>query len=110
MNIICDVAPKELAGKAQNRGHALENANLTMASARDAADAVARSTEDLPEIANRINALVASASQTLAAYGSNSELNRNARAALRDVQRAAEAINSLARALERQPNSILFGR
>ena len=100
----------EAALRELREGGLVENANLTMASARDAADAVAKSTEELPEIAGRINTLVASASKTLAAYGENSELNRNAQSALRDVQRAADAINSLARALERQPNSILFGR
>lgn len=91
-------------------GGLIENANETMGSARLAADSLAKSAEDLPEIAERLNTLIARASATLAAYGAKSELNRNAQSALRDVQRAAEAINSLARALERQPNSILFGR
>jgi paraquat-inducible protein B len=35
---------------------------------------------------------------------------RDLRTALRDVSKAAEAVGSLARAIERRPNSLLTGR
>ena len=56
------------------------------------------------------NLNAALSSDTLAAFGNESDLNRTARAALRDVQDAARAIEQLARTLERNPNSIILGR
>ncbi|MEM8774985.1 MAG: MlaD family protein [Pseudomonadota bacterium] len=92
------------------RGGAIENTNRTLASARAAADAIAQSTEALPQVVARLNAVLDQASATLGAYDGDSDLGREARSALRDVAAAAEAIDSLARALERRPNSLLIGR
>lgn len=46
----------------------------------------------------------------VASYGTNSNFNRETLNSLREIQNAAEALSKLARALERNPNSILFGR
>ena len=79
-------------------------------SASSASAAVEQAAADLPEVIARLERLAATASTTIAGYGEDSELNRTARAALREVQDAAAAIEKLARTLERNPNSIILGR
>ncbi len=91
-------------------GGAVENANKTLASAQAAADAVAVSVTDLPALMDRVATVLAQVSDTLQDYGENSALNRDARAALLEVNRAAKSFESLARAIERNPNSLLLGR
>lgn len=91
-------------------GGLIDNANKTLASTASAADAVAQATKDLPEIAARLNDLVNQANATLAGFGENSGVNRDVRGAMRKIQEAADAVASLARALERRPNSIIIGR
>ncbi|MBL6426067.1 MAG: MCE family protein [Maritimibacter sp.] len=91
-------------------GGAVENINATLASAGDAAEAVEEAAGSLPEIANRIDLLVNETRSVVASYGTNSNFNRETLNSLREIQNAAEALSKLARALERNPNSILFGR
>ncbi|MFW8634804.1 MlaD family protein [Cribrihabitans pelagius] len=91
-------------------GGAVENANATMASAREAADSVAAATEGLPALSARLNQLVAQAESVVSAYGARSSFNSETRDALREVRAAARAVSQLARKLERDPNSLLFGR
>lgn len=91
-------------------GGAVGNLNATMASARDAADAVAEATQGLPELSARLQALVTQAEGLIAAYGGRSAFNDDTRAALREVREAARAVAQLARAIERNPNSLLLGR
>ncbi|NNE54204.1 MAG: MCE family protein [Sulfitobacter sp.] len=91
-------------------GGVIENVNSTLASARDAADSVAMSVEDLPQIVERLNQLFAQASRTIEGYNRGEELSRSAQQTLRDIQKAADALASLARTIERNPNSLLLGR
>ncbi|MFQ6550751.1 MlaD family protein [Aestuariibius insulae] len=91
-------------------GGVVENVNGALASASNAASAIETATETLPAVIQRLNAVLAQAGDTLASVGSESSLNAEARAALRDIQRAADAVASLARAIERRPNSLLTGR
>lgn len=91
-------------------GGAVENVNATLASARRAADSITASSDRLPSVIDRINGLLGQATTTIGGYDQSSELNRQLRSALRDVQQAADAVASLARALERRPNSIILGR
>ena len=91
-------------------GGTVENVNATLASARAAAEGVAGAAGSLPDVVGRVNALIGQAQSTLASYGGDSELSREARTALRDIQQAADAVASLARAIERRPNSLLLGR
>ncbi|WP_090060482.1 intermembrane transport protein PqiB [Celeribacter neptunius] len=91
-------------------GGVVENTNATLASARDAAAAIEDAAQSLPELSARIEALVAEAEKTLAGYGGQSSFNRETLASLREVRAAAEALSKLARAIERNPNSLLFGR
>ena len=91
-------------------GGAVANANAAMASARNAADQVAVSVQDLPRLLERMNAVLAQTCTTLQSYDQCSDLNRSAREALRDLSAAADAVSRLARAIERNPNSLLIGR
>lgn len=91
-------------------GGAIENLNATMAAAQDAADAIARSADTLPALARKLETVLDVAEGTLADYDGNSDLNRAARQALSDIARAAKAIESLSRAIERKPNSLLLGK
>ena len=72
--------------------------------------AVEQAVGDLPDLADRVEALLATAEDAIAGFGENAAFSREAREALRDIQGAAEAVESLARALERRPNSVILGR
>lgn len=91
-------------------GGAIENTNRALASVGNAADAVAKSTESLPALVARLNAVLGQATTTLQSYDGTSEVNRSARDAMRDIQKAADAITALARTIQRNPNSLLLGR
>lgn len=91
-------------------GGAIENVNQTLASARNAADSIAVSSKDLPQIVERLTALFAQAGRTIEGYNKGDELSRSAQGALRDIQKAANALASLAKTIERNPNSLLLGR
>ena len=91
-------------------GGAVENVNRTLDSARTAADSIAASAGSLPQIVERLTALFAQASRTIEGYDQGAELSRSARETLRDIQKAADALASLARTIERNPNSLLLGR
>ncbi|WP_343117341.1 intermembrane transport protein PqiB [Ostreiculturibacter nitratireducens] len=91
-------------------GGAVENTNATLASTRAAADAVAEAAAGLPELSARLDALIAQAEGLVAAYGTQSDFNADALAALREVRAAARTVAQLARAIERNPNSLIIGR
>ncbi len=91
-------------------GGAVENINATLGSARDAADAVAASTGELPALAARMRAVLDQAGQTISGYNQGETLSREAQTALRDISDAADALESLARMLERNPDALIRGR
>ena len=91
-------------------GGAVNNVNETLASARNAADSIALSARDLPQIITRLTDLFAQAGRTIQGYDRGEELSRASKETLRDIQEAADALTSLARAIERNPNSLLLGR
>ncbi|MEQ9260518.1 MAG: MlaD family protein [Roseovarius sp.] len=105
-------ALSELSGvlAEMREGGVVENANAVMESASNAADTVAQASSELPGLISEAQAVLAQARQTLEGYEAESGLGRDARAALVEVQRAAKAVASLARAIERNPNSLLTGR
>ncbi|MBU2961532.1 MCE family protein [Citreicella sp. C3M06] len=92
------------------QGGVVENTNATLASARDAAAAIEEAAGTLPALSQRIGTLVAQAETTLGGYEANSDFNRETVNALREVRQAAEALTRLSRQIERNPNSLLFGR
>jgi len=91
-------------------GGAINNVNQTLASARNAADNIAVTARDLPQIMERLTGLFAQASRTIQGYDKGDQLSRTAQDTLRDIQKAADALTSLARTIERNPNSLLLGR
>lgn len=96
--------------KELREGGAVTNTNVALASARDAADAIALSTKDLPDLVERMTRVLNQASTTLKTYDTSSDINRGSKDALREIQEAARAITSLARAIQRNPNSLLLGK
>jgi len=91
-------------------GGVVDNANATLASARDAADAIAKASATLPQLANDLRAVAGQAGATLSAFSADSEFTRETRDAIREIDAAAQAIERLARTIERKPNSLLLGR
>lgn len=91
-------------------GGAVGNVNATLASTRQAADAVALSSKDLPALVDRITEVFDQASRTIEGYDQGDVISRDAQAALRDISQAADALTSLARLLERNPSALIRGR
>ncbi|QYX58473.1 MlaD family protein [Roseovarius sp. SCSIO 43702] len=91
-------------------GGVTENAVAALASARNAADSIAGSSDQVQALIRRAEGVLNDASVTIRGYQANGAVARDAREALREVQRAAQAVASLARAIERNPNSLLTGR
>lgn len=91
-------------------GGVVENTNATLASAREAAEAVAQASASLPELSERFGRLAAQAQSTLASFDRTSDFSRDMLAAIRQINAAAEAVYRLSRRIERSPNSLLFGR
>lgn len=89
---------------------ATENVNKVFASAASAADAVELAAAELPKLTDRLNTLASRTETVLKAYDDSSRLIAGALATLRDVSEAADAMYTLARMLQRNPNSLLMGR
>ncbi|MCJ7874332.1 hypothetical protein [Phaeobacter sp. J2-8] len=88
----------------------IENAETTLVSASKAADTFAEGGKALPALIKQMQGVVAQALTTLEGYEANGGLGREARLALAEIQKAAKAVASLAKAIERNPNSLLTGR
>ena len=91
-------------------GGLVENANATLASARDAAQAIQEASRTLPALSAQLQELADQAGSTLGAYGQDAPFTRDTQAAIRQVNEAAEAVERLARTIERNPNSLILGR
>ncbi|KUF10388.1 intermembrane transport protein PqiB [Pseudoponticoccus marisrubri] len=89
---------------------ATENVNEVFSSAASAANAIEAAAGELPQLAARLEGVAARAESVLGAYDDNSRLISSALATLRDVSEAADALRTLARTLQRNPNSLLMGR
>ncbi|MGV8952944.1 MAG: paraquat-inducible protein B, partial [Cypionkella sp.] len=100
----------QAALKELREGGAVTNANAALASAKDAANSVAKAADDLPQLTAELDGLVGKANALIAAYGAKSNFNDQTLQLLRDLQAAAKAATQLARTIERNPNSLLIGR
>ncbi|MBT9384173.1 MCE family protein [Pseudooceanicola sp. CBS1P-1] len=96
--------------KELREGGAVDNLNDTLASANDAAKNVTKVSQDLPALIANAQAVLAQAATTLRGYDARDGVGRDVTDTLRQVQRAADAISALAREVQRNPNSLLFGR
>lgn len=91
-------------------GGAIENVNAALASANEAAKAIETSVSTLPDLAARANRLVEQTSAVVDSYSERSRFGAETLAMLREIQNAADAVADLARAIQRNPNSLLTGR
>lgn len=91
-------------------GGLIENANTTLTATGQAAEQVAAATQQLPGLVSRMNTLLAEAEGLISGYQASGALGSEARSTLRDIRAAAQSVDNLARAIERAPNSLLFGR
>ncbi len=91
-------------------GGLLDDAAGTFASTRDAAEQVSAASQDFPALLERLSRLAIRAEATLANYDENGRFSDDAGETLSEIRKAAQAVASLARAIERRPNSIIIGR
>ncbi|PUB19018.1 PqiB family protein [Yoonia sediminilitoris] len=91
-------------------GGAIENVNQALASANQAAQAIEESVSTLPALSARASQLVAETQTVINSYGERSRFTAETLSTLRDIQEAADAVSSLARTIQRNPNSLLTGR
>lgn len=91
-------------------GGALANVNAALNSANAAAQAIEEAAQTLPALTQRANALATQTGAVLENFGERGRFNAETLATLRDIQAAADAVSSLARAIQRNPNSLLTGR
>lgn len=91
-------------------GGAVENVNAALSSANEAAKAFENAVSTLPALAARANALVAQTEAVVNSYSERSRFSAETLATLRSIQEASDAIFSLSRTIERNPNSLLIGR
>ncbi len=84
-------------------GGVVENASDALASIGDAADR-------LPVLLDDVGALLTRTGDVVGGYQSDGPLGTQVRSALREIRQAASSVDSLARQIERSPNSLLFGR
>lgn len=96
--------------QALREGGVIDNANATLASARSAADSVARAADDLPALMTRVSGVLNQASRTIQGYDRGEQVTREVEDALRDIQKAAKALASLAKTIERNPSALVRGR
>ncbi len=100
----------EAALKELREGGAVANTNAALASARDAADAVAVAARDFPDVTAQLDTVISKADTLLSTYGAKSTFNSETLDLLRELKAAAKSVNQLARTIERNPNSLILGR
>jgi paraquat-inducible protein B len=91
-------------------GGAVDNMNAALDAANDAARALQVAVGGLPALADRASQLVTQTQAVIASYGERSRFSTEAQTTLRDIQAAADAVTALARAIQRNPNSLITGR
>lgn len=91
-------------------GGAVGNLNRTLANADQAADDISEAAKALPNLSQQLGQTLSSLNAFVASYDDRSRFNEDTLTMLREVQEAAEAVSSLARTIERNPNSLLIGR
>ncbi|WP_425074112.1 MlaD family protein [Sagittula sp. S175] len=92
------------------RGGIVANANATLASAREAAEAVAEASRSLPALSDKLRIVADQAGVTISGYNAQSDFGRDLSGAIRQLDEAAKSIDRLARQIARNPNSLITGR
>ncbi|WP_410216326.1 intermembrane transport protein PqiB [Paracoccus sp. (in: a-proteobacteria)] len=91
-------------------GDAAGSLNNALNSAAAAADQIASSVQQLPQLIQRLQATAGRAENLFASYGNRSAFNNEVNAAIRELRRATESFGSLARLIERNPRAFILGR
>ena len=91
-------------------GGAIDNVNAALAAANEAARAFEASVSTLPELSARANRLVLETQAVINSYSERSRFSNEVLTTLRSIQEASDAVFSLSRTIERNPNSLLVGR
>jgi paraquat-inducible protein B len=92
------------------KGGAVDNLNAALDAGRQAAEAIAKATDHLPETMKQVEAAADNVNRLVVSYGANSDFGQLAQAMLREIQRTAAAVGATAKAIERNPQSFIFGR
>ncbi|RJE80970.1 intermembrane transport protein PqiB [Paracoccus sp. JM45] len=91
-------------------GNAAGSLNNALDSASSAADEIARSVQQLPQLIQSLQTTAARADTLFASYGSRSAFNNELISALRELSRASASFGSVARLIERNPRAFILGR
>lgn len=91
-------------------GNAVGSLNSALDSASQAADQIAASVQQLPDLLQRLQVTAARADTLFASYGDRSAFNNELIGALRELRRATSSIGSVARLIERNPRAFILGR
>jgi len=91
-------------------GNAAGSLNNALNSASSAADEIARSVQQLPQLIQSLQTTAARADTLFASYGSRSAFNNELISALRELSRASASFGSVARLIERNPRAFILGR
>ncbi|MGJ8573233.1 MAG: intermembrane transport protein PqiB [Hoeflea sp.] len=91
-------------------GGAIDNLNTTLRSADSALKSIDTAASTLPALAKRLNEAADGLQAVVSGYDSDSRFYNDIRGVLRDISTTAESFRSLARSIERNPNSLLLGR
>jgi paraquat-inducible protein B len=91
-------------------GNAASSLNNALDSASSAADEIARSVQQLPQLIQSLQTTAARADTLFASYGSRSAFNNELISALRELSRASASFGSVARLIERNPRAFILGR
>ncbi|TJZ92180.1 MCE family protein [Paracoccus gahaiensis] len=91
-------------------GGAVGSLNNALTSARGAADQIAASVQQLPQLIGSLQQTAARAETLFASYGDRSAFNSELIGALRELRRATQSIGSVARLIERNPRAFILGR
>lgn len=91
-------------------GGAVESLNQTLAAAESSLKAIERATGTFPDVVARLDDAVRTLQGAVGGYAPGSRFEVELTGAIRDISEAADAFRSLARTLERNPNSLITGR
>lgn len=91
-------------------GGAVDTLNQTLAAAESSLTAIEEATTQVPDLVERLDAVVATLQTAVGAYTPGSRFEVGLTSAIRDISAAADAFRSLARTIERNPNALITGR
>lgn len=92
------------------KGGAVQNVNVALASASQAAQAIETAAEGLPALSQEATRLMNTLNAVSAVYGDRGRFIADTTATLRGIQEAADAVAVLARTIQRNPGALLRGR